>query len=769
MRWDALSKDGRAMLGFLALVLLVAARVCGDEVVWIAGASSPTNWSIHPTEPNDGGMIFFSGPTRVYANSCVAERALGGKPVLKIDMSKREVRLAFQPPADEDCTTLSPVCGLEGSFGYLPAGRWVFVCKQSGINVSIPFEVTKDPGWTVHYVDWRAKGLRNGTSWTDAFTDLQSALSFVSQPCEIRVARGVYRPDGGSDPFPADVTSTFKLKTDVVLKGGFAGNGSPNPHQRDILLHETVLSGDLLANDDALIFRDRLVGHSSRADNCRHVVTAVGVGSSAALDGFTIRGGHAFGSNSPDERSCGGGLYIDGSDPIIRNCLIEGNAAGYYGGGVYCRGSGAPVFIDCVIADNWSSWRGGGLYKDWGSRVTMERCLVSGNSTIYDGGGIANHTEGELILSNCILSGNLCTGLESGRGGAIYCSFATVTLNHCTLTGNFATRGASLACASSNEPGISHVRISNSILWDQGDSVWISDNSIVDIAYSNVKGGWIGQGNRDADARFVDAGRWDDKETPRELADDVWFDGDYRLAWNSPCVDAGDPAASLRPNARDFGGRPRRSGVAVDMGAYELKNDPPIADAGPNVAGFSLDGISGSVTLDGGRSIDPEGLPLTYRWYREGQLVSAQSQFTLTLPIGEHAFTLIVNDGIFDSVEDEVTAGVWPILPTVAAISPSVIDRKKPGQAVIAMVKLPSGRRATDFDPTEPMLLFPGSVAATAQTTMVWMNGSVFAIARFDTAAVLAAVAANGDVELRIVGALRDDRYFSGADTIKIK
>ena len=85
------------------------------------------------------------------------------------------------------------------------------------------------------------------------------------------------------------------------------------------------------------------------------------------------------------------------------------------------------------------------------------------------------------------------------------------------------------------------------------------------------------------------------------------------------------------------------------------------------------------------------------------------------------------------------------------------------------MVKLPSGRRATDFDPTEPMLLFPGSVAATTQTTMVWMNGSVFAIARFDTAAVLAAVTANGDVELRIVGALRDDRYFSGADTIKIK
>jgi hypothetical protein len=757
------------MLGLLALVLLVAARVCGDEVAWIAGASSPTGWSIQPTNPNDGDMIYFSGPTRVYVSPCVAERALGGKPVLQVDVNKREIRLAFQPPAGEGCVAMSPVCGLEGSFGQLAAGQWVFVCKQSGINVSIPFKVTTDTSRTVYYVDWRAKGSQKGTSWTDAFTSLQSALAAAEGFCEIRVSRGVYRPDDWSDLYPGDLTSTFELKTGVTLKGGFAGVGSPNPNQRDILVHETVLSGDLQANDDASIIRGRLVGHTSRRDNCHHVVTAIGTSSSAVLDGFTIRGGHAFGSSRPDAFSCGGGLYIDSASPVIRNCLIEGNAAGYYGGGVYCRGSCAPMFIECILADNWSYWRGGGMYKDWGSRVHMERCLISGNSTIYDGGGIANHTDGELTLSNCILSGNMCTGLDSGRGGAIYCSFATVSLNHCTLTGNFATYGAGLACASSNQPGSSYVAIRNSILWDRGDSVWINDSSAVEIAYSDVRGGWSGRGNRDADPRFVNAGRWDEKGTPQEPADDTWFDGDYRLAWDSPCVDAGDPDELLTAGAKDFGGRSRRSGVAVDMGAYETRNEPPIADAGPDVAGFSLDGVSGSVTLDASRSLDPEGRPLTCRWYRDGQLVSSQTQFTTTLPIGQYAFTLIVNDGIRDSGPDEVIAGVWPILPTLAAVSPGTIDRKRPGQAVIAMILLPAGKRATDFDMSQPMLLFPGAIAATTQTTMVWMNGAVYAIGRFDMAKLLAAVTTDGDVELRVVGALKDDRYFSGADMVKIK
>ena len=68
------------------------------------------------------------------------------------------------------------------------------------------------------------------------------------------------------------------------------------------------------------------------------------------------------------------------------------------------------------------------------------------------------------------------------------------------------------------------------------------------------------------------------------------------------------------------------------------------------------------------------------------------------------------------------------------------------------------------------MLLFPGGIEADdADDSFVWLNGKVYAMAKFDRARLMAAVPANGAVELRVVGALKDNRYFSGADTVKIK
>ncbi len=127
---------------------------------------------------------------------------------------------------------------------------------------SIPFTVTTDPGRLVYYVDWRAKGTQDGMSWTNAFTDLQSALTAVEGKgrCEIRVSQGV-RTDLMRGPMVprAIPAATFQLMEDVTLKGGYAGLGSSNPNQRDMLVHESILSGDLEDNDDPSAIRHRLV------------------------------------------------------------------------------------------------------------------------------------------------------------------------------------------------------------------------------------------------------------------------------------------------------------------------------------------------------------------------------------------------------------------------------------------------------------------------------------------------------------------------------
>ena len=58
------------------------------------------------------------------------------------------------------------------------------------------------------YVDDDATGANNGTSWQDAYTFLQDALSdaqLAEKPVEIRVAQGTYKPNQGLRPLILEV------------------------------------------------------------------------------------------------------------------------------------------------------------------------------------------------------------------------------------------------------------------------------------------------------------------------------------------------------------------------------------------------------------------------------------------------------------------------------------------------------------------------------------------------------------------------------------
>jgi hypothetical protein len=790
--------NAQPMLAILTVVLAGAARA--GEISWIAGKSSPPQWSVQPREPNETDVIRFSGPTRVYASQHLAEQALGGAPELQIDTVGRKIQLRFEPPAGGQQDVKPPashradidryvlgrggqprfklpaggradgaqfVCGLQGSFGPLEPGPWEFVCAQPGAAFALHFEVRGRATGTIYYVDARATGARDGSSWTNAFTLLQDILAIATPGSEIRVAQGIYRPDQGTGLRAGDVTAAFLLKSGVVLKGGYAGLKTADPDERDVAAYESVLSGDLLGNDDPGLGPRGLAGHRSRSDNSLHVMMIAGTDSSAVLDGFTITGGNAFAGQRTGVSSYGGGLHIETASPVIRHCLITGNAAADYGGGLYVRGQCAPTLVDCAIADNWSGGLGGGVFVNWDGGVHMDRCLISGNAASLHGGGISCYANGSLLLSNSIVSGNVAVTAGFGRGGGLYCSQSTAALNHCTFLGNSAAVGASIACDSGDPPGKSEVAVANCILWDPG-SISNNDGSTIQVAYSDVQGGWPGQGNLNVEPGFLAAGRWDAGRTSNDPGDDTWSDGDYHLAWESPCVDAGDPCAVADAAQMDFAGLARFSGLRVDMGAYELKNDPPIADAGPDVAGFLLTGDKGTVALDARRSSDPEGRPLSYTWYQDGRLVSSLKQFTLDLPLGEYAFQLVVNDGTHDSAPDEVLARVLRPVITQTLVSPVQLVRRA-GQPVIVLTALPKGKRITDLDTREPLLLLPGNVKAAAQSVFPWFRGQVFIMARFSRAELMAAVPNNGPAQLAVIGRLKDGTYFAGTDSVNIK
>ncbi len=224
----------------------------------------------------------------------------------------------------------------------------------------------------VLFVDADAAPGGDGTSWASAVNDLQAALclaaAFPVVVDEIWVADGTYTPTSG-----ADRSATFQLLSGVGVYGGFAG-GETDLSQRDPQANETILSGDLLDDDTPVACTDDspdcdsngllcaddgfCIISDNNGENSFHVVTGSGTDGTAVLDGFTISGGKADGSN-PDFR--GGGMYSLNGSYNLANCTFIGNTA-TSGGGLYNNniGGGAPTLVSVVFAEN-SSGGGGGM------------------------------------------------------------------------------------------------------------------------------------------------------------------------------------------------------------------------------------------------------------------------------------------------------------------------------------------------------------------------------------------------------------------------
>jgi hypothetical protein len=321
--------------------------------------------------------------------------------------------------------------------------------------------------------------------------------------------------------------------------------------------------------------------------------------------------------------SAGGGMFNVNSNPTLVNCLFSGNVAtgfdsDYIGGGM-CNYNSNPSLVDCSFADNLAYRGGGGIFNDYNSTATLTGCTFRDNWGHYLGGAMFSERS-TLILNTCVFQDNAATyggGIhndrdccstisnctftanEAGRGGGMYnfyasstiasnCNFvdnrasegggiynasgASVTLTSCTLARNRAAFGAGMynyACSPI---------LNNCILWgDTPDEIHAEGNTPV-ITYSDVQGGWPGEGNIDVDPCFVAPGYWDSNGTPGDSNDDYWVDGDYRLkseggrweanseSWvldevTSACIDKGDWMSPI-------GDEPYPNGGSINMGAY---------------------------------------------------------------------------------------------------------------------------------------------------------------------------------------------------------
>jgi predicted outer membrane repeat protein len=445
------------------------------------------------------------------------------------------------------------------------------------------------------------------------YPTIQEGIDAASNGDLIIVLPGVYlenvdflgkaitlRSDGDSDP------ATYDIRPEkTVIDAGQKGSG--------VLFSKgegfgSVLDGFTITNGTGTEVNNMTLGggvscaEASSPVICNNIVTkniSNGGGGISCIDGSSPKILYNIVIENESFGSGGGIRCYKQCDAFITGNFVQGNRAGSKGAGMFLVYS-VPVIKNNIVIDNIAP-TGAGIFCGWSpDTIILENLIIMGNrAEIGVAGGLG--IDASLVrASNLLVADN-----EGVNAGGIYCAWCKPTLTNLTVTGNKAkTFGGGILCV------MAQPKITNSIFWGnaapQGAEIHkVSCNP--QVTFCEVKGGYPGQGNIDADPLFVNP-----------------VGGDYHLRYTSPCRDAGSNGAPQLPDM-DFEGDPRISSAHADIGADEFH--PHLYFMGDAAPGGAVE-----VKIIGQPSIAPlllwigSGMP-------ENPLPNAYGNWFLELPI----------------------------------------------------------------------------------------------------------------------------------------
>lgn len=401
----------------------------------------------------------------------------------------------------------------------------------------------------VVYVNRTAVGANNGTSWINAYTNLNSALNSSKNGDAIWVAKGTYYPSSSGDQ-----TASFTITNFVTMLGGFSGIET-NSSSRNYNSNTTTLSGFLSGGGRT------------------HQIVTIQSGSLAMLDGFTITGGNCPTPGvSPDS---GGGLnQYTNSVAVIKNTLFSNNYACSYGGACYLNGY--STFINCSFVNNQAPYNGGGAIISGGtlylsgsnnfniSQVIVQGCYFNGNSAARAGAivfqsGIASYVANSIFTSN--YAGGGLGGYEAetisawGAGGSM-------AVENCTFLQNSFGSTNSPNAVINSWTGMSAI-IANNIFSSNNISSFSWSTTNVNFITSNLTDrATSASNNLLASAIFYNKSNILGRDGILGTADDGLY-----LVTNSPGI--GSANTNYSP-ATDITGKLRNTSLGIDVGAYDI-------------------------------------------------------------------------------------------------------------------------------------------------------------------------------------------------------
>ena len=284
--------------------------------------------------------------------------------------------------------------------------------KSDTVEGDYPPYYGKGGGSNVIHVRTGANCLMDGTSWTDAYPDLATALASA--------------PDASKTELWLAVTNDYMTKavtlgSSLTVRGGFAGvENSPDERPEGAL---TWLDGN----------------------NVYRTLDFV-VPATATVTVERVRFAH---SSQSELKKTGAG------DLIVRDCLFtDANTAGMSGRGLYATGGTLSVtncqFLNLIGPNEQNVDGGNGIFMSGCTAATVDDCLFATNGTGFKAdGGWCRHQAAAVrvnstpaVFRNCRFAACAAALREADVGGIVYFSGASggSKMINCALVGNTDSR-----------------------------------------------------------------------------------------------------------------------------------------------------------------------------------------------------------------------------------------------------------------------------------------------------------------------------------------
>lgn len=356
--------------------------------------------------------------------------------------------------------------------------------RISGDRISVgAYEYQYLPATRIRYVKPTATGTGDGSSWDNASGDLQKMIDDLAdnnvsqQAGEVWVAAGTYKPQSQLIS-GMNYSASFRMRDGISVYGGFAGGETSKQERAKGTMPWDFTNVTVL---EAAYYESKLAWTNSKwtvGSDSRHVVWFAPMSGESdftritTLDGVTVQGGYAQGNTGLDDfkTDCGGGVYMDGANTYLTNCIVKENYATADGGGVYLKNGRIETSL---IYNNNADANGGAVYVD--NRGLVLRSMLSNNSAL-NGAGVYLHNGVEaagdeaddhpeyLILSTSVVSNNTARG-----NGAVYCDKGGVLMQN-TITNNQCTTATDATDVKASQTGGVYIDeyalVVNTVLWN---------------------------------------------------------------------------------------------------------------------------------------------------------------------------------------------------------------------------------------------------------------------------------------------------------------